>query len=314
MTIIKKILILWSLIGVTLFSCNHNQVDFNATGSFEAIETIISSESQGILQEMYAEEGKTLKSGQLVAAIDSTSLLLKRKQLYAQLEVVSSKKPNVAELTQFYDEQWKVAKTQLDNLLQEKTRFEKLVASNGATKKQLDDIVTQVAISQKQLDVIKSQKRAQESSLGTQITGMESEKSVVLTQIEQIEDQIKKCVILNPVEGTVLTTYAEKNEMMAPGKPLYKIADVSQLYLRAFITGNQLPNVKIGQKVVISTDDGKGGLNEREGIITWISEKAEFTPKTIQTKDERANLVYAMKVKVANDGYLKIGMYGEVKW
>lgn len=187
-----------------------------------------------------------------------------------------------------------------------------LLKAEAATPKQLDDINAQIDEIQKQLLVINDQKKAQISALQTQTSALGGEMLPVYVQIEQLADQLNKCVIINPVNGTVMTKYTEKEEMTAIGKPLYKIADLSNMSLRAYISGDQLPILKLNQNVKVLTDDGKGGYQTSAGTVTWINDKAEFTPKTIQTKNERANLVYAIKISVKNDGRYKIGMYGEV--
>jgi HlyD family secretion protein len=198
-------------------------------------------------------------------------------------------------------------RTELANAVLDRNRTAKLVEGGVASQKQLDDADAKIA-------TLQSKIAAQESSLQTTTSSITEQGNTVNAQMNEITDQLKKCVIVNPVKGTVLSKYAEQYEMAVLGKPLYKIADISTIILRAYITGDQLQQVKIGQRIKVFTDDGKGGYKEREGVITWINEKSEFTPKTIQTKNERANLVYAMKVNVKNDGYLKIGMYGEVGW
>lgn len=289
-----------SIISFLMIACNNNDKSFDASGSFEAEETIISSEVAGNIKLFDIEEGQTLKAGQELGYIDSLQLYLKKKQLEAQISAVLSKKPDISVQMASLQEQLRIA-------IREQKRFEKLVESDAATKKQLDDIDSQVKILRKQI-------QAQKSSLEISTAGINKNALPLSLQIEQIEDQLNKCVIINPVNGTVLTKYSMVNEMASPGKPLYKIADLSTIILRAYITGNQLPQVKLNQAVKVLTDDGNGGFKEDEGVITWINDKAEFTPKTIQTKDERANMVYAIKIKVKNDGSYKIGMYGEVKF
>lgn len=279
-------------------ACNNSESSFDASGSFEAEETIISSEAAGTIKKFDIEEGQTLSANQNIGYIDSTQLFLKKKQLTSQINALLSKKPDVAVQLAALQEQLKTAE-------KEKERVKNLVKADAATTKQLDDVKANI-------EVIKRQIEAQRSSLVISSQGITKDASPLYVQVEQMNDQLKKCMIVNPVSGTVLSKYAEENEMAEPGKALYKIADLSTLILRAYITGNQLPRVKLNQKVKVSTDDGKGGFKSTEGIITWISEKAEFTPKTIQTKDERANMVYAIKVKVKNDGSYKIGMYGEL--
>jgi HlyD family secretion protein len=299
---------------LTVASCKTDKNKFDASGSFEAEETIISSEATGTIKELKAEEGQALKAGETIGYIDSVPLFLKKKQLEAQLKATGKRIPNIASQTEYYRQQEAVTQSRLKNLQHEQQRLQNLVKADAATPKQLDDINAQVEEAQKQLQVINSQRAAQVSALQTQSASVSGDFLPLQVQIEQVNDQLSKSVIINPTEGTVLTKYAEANETTAPGKPLYKIADLSTLLLRAYITGNQLPLIKLNQKVKVLTDDGKGGYKETEGTVTWINDKAEFTPKTIQTKDERANMVYAIKVKVKNDGSYKIGMYGEIKF
>lgn len=299
-----------SLLG----SCKEVKKEFDATGSFEAEETIVSSESTGAIKLLNIEEGQLLAANQVIGQIDNQQLLLKKKQLQAQIGTFSKKLPDIGSQTSFYAQQLVVTQTRLNNLIKEQKRFQNLVNADAATPKQLDDINAQIEETQKQLLVITKQKEAQVSALSTQTSSINGESAPIQVQIEQIDDQLTKCKIINPLAGTVLSKYAEVNEMTTTGKPLYKIADLSTITLRAYITGNQLPQVKLNQQVKVLTDDGKGGYKENSGQLVWINDKAEFTPKTIQTKEERANMVYAVKIKVKNDGYLKIGMYGEVKF
>ena len=227
-------------------------------------------------------------------------MYLKKKQLLAQTKATASRKPNVSA-------QLAALQSQLATAQKEKVRITNLVNGDAAPQKQLDDINAQI-------DVLKKQIEAQKSSLDISTESINSDVLPLQVQVEQLNDQLAKCKIINPANGTVLTKYAEANEMTATGKPLYKIADLSNIILRAYITGDQLTQVKLNQTVKVLTDDGKGGYKETEGTISWINDKAEFTPKTIQTKNERANMVYAIKVKVKNDGTYKIGMYGEIKF
>lgn len=283
-----------------LVACSGNKNSFDASGTFEAVETVISAEATGTIKELNLEEGQSLKAGTFVGYVDSLQLYLKKKQLDAQIGALLSKRPNVSVQLASLQSQLKTAE-------KEKARFTNLVKADAATQKQLDDINAQI-------DVIQSQIEAQRSSLDISRQGFNKDTNPLVAQVQQTNDQLAKCKIINPLNGTVLIKYAEANEMTSTGKPLYKIADLSTLTLRVYISGNQLPQVKLNQKVKVNTDDGKGGYKETEGAITWISDKAEFTPKTIQTKDERANMVYAIKVKVLNDGSYKIGMYGEIKF
>jgi HlyD family secretion protein len=211
-------------------------------------------------------------------------------------------------------DQLQVQESQLQNLLHERTRLENLIKADAATAKQMDDMNAQIDVVKKQMQVTRQQIQVQRSNIGTQNRSILSEGKPLEKRVAQLEDQLKRSNITNPVRGTVIEKYAEAGEMTATGKALYKIADLSVMTLRAYVTGMQLPQIKLGQTVKVLIDDGAQKYRELPGTITWISDKAEFTPKTIQTKEERANLVYAIKVQVKNDGYLKIGMYGEIKF
>lgn len=281
-----------------LISCSNNKQGYDASGTFEAVETIVSAEATGVIKVLNLEEGQVLKAGELLGYIDSTQLYLTKKQLEAQITAVLGRKPDVAA-------QVAASREQLKQAVREQQRITNLLKADAATQKQLDDANAQVAIVQKQI-------AAQESALGITSAGLNKETLPLNAQIEQLNDQLSKSRIINEAAGTVLAKYAEVNEMALTGKPLYKISDLSVIILRAYITGSQLSAVRLGQKVEVLADDADGKYKSYEGTVEWISDKAEFTPKTIQTRDERANLVYAVKVKVKNDGYLKIGMYGEV--
>jgi len=285
--------------SILLGACSNGENQFDATGNFEANEIIVSSEAGGKLLQLNLDEGQTLKKGQVVGYIDTLQLHLKKKQLKSSVRAVLARQPDASTQLATIQEQMTTAK-------KEKDRFEKLLKDDAATQKQVDDLNSQLALLQKQHDALRS-------SLGTTTHSLQSEAVPLSIQVEQIDDQIKKSVITNPVDGTVLVKYAEQSEVTAPGKALYKVADLSNIILRAYISGNQLPAVQLGQKVSVLVDDQNEEYKKYDGEITWISDKAEFTPKTIQTKDERANLVYAVKINVKNDGFLKIGMYGEVK-
>jgi HlyD family secretion protein len=288
------------VLGLMLASCNSHDNEFDASGSFEAEETIIAAEASGTIQQFDLEEGQVLKAGQFLGYIDSTQLYLKRKQLESQIKSTLSQKPNI-------NTQIAALQVQLKSAEREQQRISNLLKAGAATQKQMDDMNAQVDMLKRQLD-------AQRSSLGITSGSITEQTSPLKIQIEQTQDQLSRCRIINPVNGTVLTKYAEAKEMASPGKPLYKIADLSTVILRAYITGDQLAKVKLNQKVKVLVDDGPDKYKTYEGIVTWISDKAEFTPKTIQTKEERANLVYASKIKVKNDGSLKLGMYAEVKF
>jgi HlyD family secretion protein len=288
------------LIIFLLASCTTNKNTFDASGSFEAEETIISSEATGTIKQFTIEEGQELKAGAVIGYVDSTQLYLKVKQLQEQITALLSKRPNISVQLAFLEAQLKISQ-------REQLRITNLVKGDAATTKQLDDINGQVELNKKQIEALKSTNEIA-------FTGLNKDTAPLSAQIAQTRDQLAKCKLINPTNGTVLTKYAGVNEMASQGKALYKIADLSTITLRAYITGNQLPVVKLNQKVKVNTDDGKGGFKKTEGVITFINDKAEFTPKTVQTKDERANLVYAIKVQVKNDGSYKIGMYGEIKF
>jgi HlyD family secretion protein len=295
-----KTYIMAVLLGWVLVSCHSKKGEFDASGSFEAEETIISAEATGIIKEFKAEEGKDLKVNENVGFIDSIQLYLKKKQLESQIRSTLSQRPNVPKQIAALGEQLKTAE-------REAQRVTNLLKAEAATRKQSDDANAQV-------EFIKKQIAAQQSALGISSESITEQTVPLKLQIEQMNDQLKRCKLINPVKGTVLVKYVEQDEITTPGKPLYKIADLSEIVLRAYITGTQLPEIKLNQKVKVMVDNGEKEYTAHEGTISWISEKAEFTPKTIQTKDERANLVYAIKIKVKNDGSLKLGMYGEVKF
>ncbi len=281
-----------------LVSCS-KQAAYDATGTFEAVETIISSEGNGVIKEFQLEEGQELSQGQYIGYIDTIQLHLKMKQLEAQVKSTVSQKPDISR-------QIASLKAQIKAAEKDKERFTELAKDNAIPLKQLDDITAQV-------DVLHRQLEALYSSLNITTKGISLQADPITIQMAQVEDQLRKSIILNPVKGTVLSKYVEAHEIAAVGKPLFKIADLSTIILRAYITGSQLSTIKLNQSAKVLVDADNGSYKEYPGVIEWISSKAEFTPKTIQTKDERANLVYAIKIRVKNDGYLKIGMYGEVK-
>jgi HlyD family secretion protein len=288
------------IILVSIVSCKEKTNKYDASGSFEAVETMIAAEANGKLLQLDIEEGQQLDSGQVIGYIDSTLLHLNKLQLVQNKKAILSGRPQTSVQTE-------ALKKQLSNAELDRNRTKRLVEGGVASQKQLDDANAKITTLQAQID-------AQENALQTTTSSINEQGGTVDVQLKEINNQLQKCVIVNPVKGTVLTKYAEQYEMAVLGRPLYKIADMSAIVLRAYITGDQLQQVKLDQKVKVYTDDGKGGFKETEGVITWINDKAEFTPKTIQTKNERANVVYAIKVSVKNDGYLKIGMYGEVKF
>lgn len=296
------------------YSCKQNKNNFDATGTFEATEVIVSSELGGKIITLTINEGDTVAANQIVGAVDAVNLSLQKEQVEASINSLSERTADVMPQIKMLENQLEVQHSQLANLEHEKKRTAQLIAKDAATGKQLDDINAQMDIVQKQVSVTQQQINVQRSAVNTQNKTVMSERKPLQKKVEQINDQIKRSNIINPASGTIITKYAELGEMTTPGKAMYKIADLSTMKLRAYITGDQLPQVKLGQQVKVFIDAAKGEYKELPGKITWISDKAEFTPKTIQTKDERANLVYAVKVDVKNDGYVKIGMYGEIKF
>lgn len=306
--------LIYSFILALLFSsaCKRDQNDFDASGTFEADEVVVSSEVAGKIQKLAIEEGQTLEAGEIVGVIDAENITLQKEQVEESIAALDAKTSELAPNIRLLEDQLAVQDVQLKNLLHEKNRTENLLKEDAATGKQLDDIKNQIEVLKRQIQVTKQQINVQRSSISTQNKGVLSEAKPLQKKVDQLQDQLEKANIRNPIHGTVLVKYAEEGEMTSVGKALYKVADLSTMTLRAYISGSQLSAVRLNQPVKVLVDQGEEAYKELPGKITWISDKAEFTPKTIQTKDERANLVYAVKIKVRNDGYLKIGMYGEV--
>lgn len=304
---------IFGLAVIGFAACNGNGNEFDASGTFEADETVVSSEMPGKILSFNVEEGMHLAKDSIVGSVDATNIGLQQQQVEASIRALSEKTANVSPQIKLLQDQLSVQQTQLDNLLHERTRIENLLKADAATGKQLDDITYQIDALKKQMAVTRQQINVQVSNVATQNRSILSEADPLRKRVAQLEDQAQRANIVNPVSGTVITKYAEAGEITSAGKALYKIADLSELNLRAYVTGTQLPTIKLGQQVKVMIDQGEKRYKEYPGTIIWISDKAEFTPKTIQTKEERANLVYAIKVKVKNDGFLKIGMYGEVK-
>jgi HlyD family secretion protein len=293
-------------------SCNGNQTGYDASGNFEADEVIVSAQQTGELISLGIQEGDSLHAGEVVGQIDVTIPKLEKEQVEARITALHSRTSSPDDQNELVKKQLAVQEAQLDQQLKERTRTDNLVKADAATRKQLDDINAQIDQLQKQIYVTRQQLKVNTYNSTTQNIGILSEKAPLEKTVAQYQEQINKGRILNPISGIVLTRYALRGEMAIIGKPLYKIANTDTLSLKAYMTGDKLSQVKIGQLVKVRIDQGKSGYKNYMGAITWISPKSEFTPKTIQTKNERANLVYAMKVRVKNDGYLKIGMYGEV--
>ncbi len=282
-----------------LSACNNQNGEYDASGIFEATEVIVSSQGNGELMEFNIMEGQKVEAGKQVGYVDTIQLYLKKMQLLANIKSVGSREYNVSKQVASIQQQIATQKN-------EQKRYENLIKSNAATQKQLDDINAQIALLEKQLI-------AQKETLENNNRGISEESSGLEIQIAQIEDQIKKSIISSPINGTVLSKYAEQGELATQGRVLFKVADIANMNLRVYITADQLTSLKIGQQVKVCADIGRSDRKEYPGTVIWISDKAEFTPKTIQTRDERANLVYAVKVAFKNDGFIKKGMYGEIK-
>ncbi len=307
-------LLLLSVLILLLFSCNPADETADAYGNFEAIETTVSAQATGELRSFTVQEGESLDSGQAVGRIDTGQLELRKAQLQASQQAVQSRAPNVTAQLSAYEQQIAVQQQQRKTLLREQERAENLVAAGAAPTKQLDDVNAQLETLDRQIALTRQQRTAQASALNTQRRGTVAETAPLAQQVKQLDDQMRKATVVNPIGGTVTVKYAEPGEVVSYGKPLYKIAALDNITLRAYVGGDQLVNVKPGQRVQIGVDAPEGALKTYDGVVTWISSKAEFTPKVIQTREERVNLVYAMKIIVRNDGGLKIGMPGEVRF
>ncbi len=288
-----KYIIGFSIIAISLLSCGDDNGKADGYGNFEATEITISAENNGKLMQFDVNEGEIVEKNTFLGYIDTIPLTLKREQLEVSKAVISSKSKGVLSQIAVLNSKLKTANTN-------KTRVENLIKDNAGTQKQLDDVTGEI-------DVIKNQIRSVEIQNAPVVNELKS----IDVQLKQIEDQIQKSKIINPANGTVLTKYAEPNEITAFGKPLYKIADLNTMQLRVYISETQLANIKIGQEVTVKIDDADT-MKSFNGKISWIASEAEFTPKIIQTKEERVALVYAVKVDVINDGSLKIGMPAEI--
>ena len=283
-----------------LASCGNNEMEFDATGTFEATEVTVAAEQSGALMHFDINEGDELALGKEVGLVDTTQIWLKIQQAGATKAVYQSQKPD-------REAQIAAIRQQLAKAKQDQQRYKDLVADGAAPSKMLDDATNQVQVLQKQLE-------AQISSLNTNTNALNKQMEATDVQVDQLRDQLRKCHISTPIAGTVLEKYVEKGEFVATGKPLFKMADTKNMFIRAYVTSAQLKDIKVGQQAKVFADYGDGQKKEYEGTVSWISSKSEFTPKTILTDDERADLVYALKVAIKNDGYVKIGMYGEVKF
>lgn len=293
----KKI-ISYSVLALVISACRPS-VDYDATGIFEATTVTISAETAGKILSLAVAEGDSVVAGENIAVIDTSLLVLQHKQLICQRMAAENSSPDIAA-------QAEALRAQISHQQHECERFGRLLADGATTQKQYDDAIAH-------LNTLRGQLAALLSTLGKNRSSISDNAVAIQYQAEQIEDQISKCIINSPLSGTVLLKYAEPGEFATPGKPLVKIADLDKIYLRSYFTAPQLADLKLGQEVTVIADFGGDEQYEYPGVITWIAEESEFTPKSIQTRDSRANLVYAVKVAVKNDGRLKLGQYGEVK-
>ena len=287
--LILPILLLW-------VACSNSEEQTDAYGYFEVDRTLVSAEASGQIESLQLEEGQWLKAGESVGQIDSMPLHFKRQQLEIQEDVLKSNFNSI-------EREMDVIQQQHTNVMKDFNRVEKLLIKGAATPKQKDDVEGRLKVLEKQLEAVASKKQ----SLNNQIKQVQN-------QLDEINYGISKTSLINPVEGIVMSKMARLGEMANPGRPLYSIGNTKKINLKAYITGEQLPNIKLGSKAQVITDDGNGGLKTWPAEVSWIAENAEFTPKTIHTRKERVNLVYAIKLQVENDGSLKAGMPGEVKF
>ena len=288
------------VLTLAVASCGKGNKAYDASGVFESTEVTISAEGNGKIMSLGIQEGDRLEAGAVVGCIDTVQLFLSKVQLEASRRAVGSGRLNISR-------QIAALESQIVKQRQELDRFTKLEQAGASNRKQVEDI-------QAQLDILERQLAAQKESLQNANSNVSGQADALEAQIAQLEDRIRKCVITSPVSGTVLAKYSEAGELAVQGRALFKVADLENIRIRAYITADQLTNIKLGQAVKVYADQGTSGRKEYAGTLVWISDKAEFTPKTIQTRDERANLVYAVKIAVKNDGLIKLGMYGEVKF
>ncbi len=322
----KKYILLAVLLS--LAACNNSDNNYDASGTFEADELMVTAKANGTILQLNVEEGQQLSLNEKVGEIDPKNVELQKEQVIASMDAIEQKTNSALPQIQVLQSQISgqsanvsVLQEQLQNAIRERNRTANLVAKDAATKKQLDDangqikvIQKQIAAAQSQLSILQQQISTTKENVSIQNRAILSERKPTQKKVEQIDEQLKNNTIESPIAGMVLTKYLNQGEFATVGKPIFKMANLNVMTLKTFVTGDQLPQIKIGQKVKVLIDAGEEKTKELPGTIYWISSKAEFTPKTIQTKNERANLVYAVKIHVKNDGYLKIGMYGDVKF
>ena len=322
----KKYILLAAIFALS--SCNNSDDNYDASGTFEADELMVTAKANGTILQLNVEEGQQLTINEKVGEIDPKNVQLQKEQVVASMDAIEQKTNSALPQIQVLQSQISgqsanvsILQEQLQNAVRERNRTANLVAKDAATKKQLDDangqikvIQKQIIAAQSQLSVLQQQISTTKENVSIQNRAILSERKPTEKKVEQIDEQLKNNTIESPISGMVLTKYLNQGEFATVGKPIFKMANLDIMTLKTFITGDQLPQLKVGQKVTVLIDAGEGKTKELPGTVYWISSKAEFTPKTIQTKNERANLVYAVKIHVKNDGYLKIGMYGDVKF
>lgn len=302
------------MISFVLAACGNKEKEYDATGTFEATEVTVSAKATGELKTFDISEGQTVEQGAVVGSIDAYQLQQTSEQLEAQKRQLGATRSATDSRRLDLEKQLSSINQQIANAQRERQRFTELVADGAVPKKQLDDINYQIKVLERQREATRDQIRSNNASLAEQSKGIGAQIDGLNAQQRQIADQIANAQVKAPIAGTVLEKYVERGEFVAIGKPLFKMADVQNMYLRAYVTSSQLKDLKIGQKVTVFADYGDKQKKTYEGTIAWISSRSEFTPKTILTDDERADLVYAVKVAIKNDGFVKIGMYGEAKF
>jgi Multidrug resistance efflux pump len=323
----KKTLLIASL-AIIVAACSKKEKEYDATGTFEATEVTISAEANGQLTLLSADEGQEVARGTVMGYVDKKQLELKKQQLEASLRQLDASRKQLAATRSSNDsrqldleKQLASIRQQIANAQRERQRFSELYKDGAVARKQVDDIAYQISVLEKQLTATEDQIRSnnaafddQNRGISAQIEGVNRQADGIEAQIAQIDDQIAKADIVSPIMGTILEKYVESGELVTVGKPLLKLADTQNMFIRAYVTSAQLQQIKVGQKVKVFADYGDKQKHTYDGTVTWISSRSEFTPKTILTDDERADLVYAVKVALKNDGFVKIGMYGEVKF
>lgn len=309
----KKIFLLAS-ITFLLASCSDHKKDYDATGTFEATEVTVAAKSSGELKSFNLSEGQNVQANQVVGKIDDFQLQQKQEELTATEQQLDENASATSSRQLNIQEQLASLSEQISNEEKEQKRYAELVKDGAVPRKQLDDINNHIKVLQRQYDATRNQINSNNTSLKKQALAINAQKQGIKAQKRQIEDQINNTQISSPISGVVLEKYVEKGEFISMSKPLFKVADTKTMFIRAYVTSKQLKNIKLGQKATVMADYGNGQKKQYNGIITWISSRSEFTPKTIFTDDERADLVYAVKIQFQNDDYVKIGMYGEVKF